>query len=162
MRYGDFSVLLSFEKVFAFVWNRVLIAPEKLSEKEYEYFNLISNEILQMNYSHESQWALCQYVAKQYSKSIRNLNEIGLYIHSGGWSNIQFSLQKKDIVLIDLDSTRELCEKPKSIWGLYAVRDLVSNIYRLLINFYNPHTICIVNEGIIRDTDLVYFLLAGL
>ena len=105
----------------------------------------------------EDKAKLIQQVAYKYAKEIKKMSECGLYIHSGGWSNIQYSFFDKNIVLVDLDSS----VYNKLNKDILKYRDLVSNIYRLFINLYNPNCIGDYNEIIIRKTNYCYYLLKG-
>ena len=94
-----------------------------------------------------------------YGNEIRNFCNSGLYIHSGGWSNIQYSFKNKRVVLIDLDSSRII--QNESLRMLQNCRDITSNIYRLFINMYNPNCIKDYSNEIILDTNYVYSILRG-
>ena len=141
--------------------NRLLISVSALSRKEREYFNKLSTCLGLGNYNSSNQLQLWAKIADQYGKAIRKMNEVGLCLHSGGWSNIQFSLQRKEVVLIDLDSVQSLNLFPHKLRALYALRDFISNLYRFLINLYNPDSISLVNESLLYKFQFPYYFLRG-
>ncbi|MBD8923240.1 hypothetical protein EGR52_07485 [bacterium] len=100
---------------------------------------------------------LIQNIAYKYAREIRKFCDSGLYIHSGGWSNIQYSFKKKNIVLVDMDSSKRNVLNDDKLKD----RDLVSNIYRLFINLYNPNCIKCYTPEILKKTNYCYYLLKG-
>lgn len=102
---------------------------------------------------------LINIICSKYTKEIKKFSETGLYIHSGGWSNIQYSFSSKNVVLTDLDSSKKINNK-KFILKIFC-RDLVSNIYRLYISLYNPLSIGNYNESLLTKLNYCYSLLDG-
>lgn len=145
-------------RMYKLLWN-----TEKISKDACEYYNLIlKNEKIVGNIADfETKSKLIQKLAQKYTTEIKKFSEGGLYIHSGGWSNIQYNMQNSNIVLVDLDSSRHIPQKYNKFSSLYGIRDLVSNIYRLLISLYNPDIISQYDEKIIFDTNYVLYLLYG-
>ncbi len=84
-----------------------------------------------------------------------------MYIHSGGWSNIQYSLSRKKVVLVDLDSSKKVDTEDIELIKLYNIRDFVSNLYRLLISLYNPKVIHQIDSNILNNNNLILALLEG-
>lgn len=109
------------------------------------------------DFSFEDKAKLIQRIAYKYAGEVKRMADCGLYIHSGGWSNIQYSFSDKNIVLVDLDSSL----KNKLNKKILKYRDLISNIYRLFINLYNPDCIQDYNDKIINETNYCYYLLKG-
>lgn len=142
---------------------RLLWPAERLSKTECDYYNfLLKKEEIDGNiFQFKARAELIQKLATKYTSEIRKFSECGLYIHSGGWSNIQYNSQINNIVLVDLDSSRCINRKQYSMRNLYAIRDFISNMYRLLISLYNPNIISQYNEDIIRDKNYIFYLLAG-
>lgn len=155
-------VALCTEK-YPFRMYRLLWPADKNSQDEISYYQLIAEHEGVKGDIKEfaTRSSLIQKIAQKYAREIRKLSHAGLYIHSGGWSNIQYDLQTNNIVLIDLDSTRRINEKNKRFCDLYAKRDFVSNIYRLLISIYNPDIITQYDEYTIMQTNYVLHLLYG-
>ncbi len=104
---------------------------------------------------------LIQLIAKMYGGSIRQFSESGLCLHSGGWSNIEFSTQHNTVALTDLDSSLSLSKKQKSLRAAYALRDLVSCLYRLLISIYHPNAISAFDNDLLVEHDFLLELLTG-
>lgn len=104
---------------------------------------------------------LIKRIAEKYALEVKKFSESGMYIHSGGWSNIQYNSQTNSVVLVDLDSSRRISNERLKFKELYSIRDLISNIYRLLISLYNPNIILQYNEKILRENNYVYHLLLG-
>lgn len=140
---------------------KLLIDISMLTKEELIYLNSISQLILSKEYTSKTQFDLWQHIARLYASNIRKMNEAGIYLHSGGWHNIQFSLQRKDIVLVDVDATRMFTELNPKIHALYALRDLVSCIYWLLGSLNQPEIIHVINADVLNDYNFVYYLLSG-
>lgn len=122
------------------------------------YKNVFYNEFgYNTDFSFEDKTKLIQRLAYKYAREVKKMAECGLFIHSGGWSNIQYSFSDKNIVLVDLDSSL----KNKLNKNILKYRDLISNIYRLFINLYNPNCIQDYNEKIIKENNYCYYLLDG-
>lgn len=128
--------------------------------KEYlEYYKKVFyNEFgYNTNFCFEDKVKLIQQIAYKYAVEVKKFCDCGLYIHSGGWSNIQYSFIDKNVVLVDLDSSKKNVDNKE----LLKCRDLVSNIYRLFINLYNPNCISDYTDEIIKKTNYCYYLLKG-
>lgn len=166
--------------IYVFEYNNLKFKGQKLgiivalSEEPYRFdkllFSNIPNEYLKFykkvfynefgyntSLDFKDKSKLIQQISYKYAKEIRKFSNSGLYIHSGGWSNIQYSFADKNIVLVDLDSST----KNKSNKKLVKYRDLVSNIYRLFINLYHPNCIQDYTEEILKETNYCYYLLKG-
>ncbi|MDF2880063.1 MAG: hypothetical protein K0R54_620 [Clostridiaceae bacterium] len=100
-------------------------------------------------------------IAQQFGDSVRRLSEAGLYIHSGGWENIQYDRERKHIFLTDLDSSRQLNQVKNEMKAIIALRDFVSNIYRYINKIYFPKAIKIYNPEILLEHNVLYYLLKG-
>ena len=80
---------------------------------------------------------------------------------------VRFSIIKWSIfhltntVLVDLDSSRHISDECSKFHRLYSIRDLISNIYRLLISLYNPNIILQYDETVLKNNNYVYYLLRG-
>lgn len=142
---------------------KLLWPADRNSQDEITYYQLIAEHegISEDIKKFTTRSCLIQKIAQKYAREIKKFSHAGLYIHSGGWSNIQYNLQANNIVLIDLDSTRQINEKNKKFCTLYAKRDFVSNIYRLLISIYNPDIIMQYDDNNIMQTNYVFHLLYG-
>lgn len=151
------------EDEYGFRLNKLLYENKYINANEMEYYNLVlyNEGILGNIYDISTRLKLCYIIAKKYAKEIKKFSKSGLYIHSGGWSNVQYSLSKKNIVLIDLDSSRRIDTNDIELIKLYSIRDFISNIYRLLISLYNPKVIHQINKQILTDNNLVFALLEG-
>lgn len=139
-----------------------LLYTNELMPKEYKdyYKKIFELEFLtKTNLDLNDKERLIKRIAYYYGSEIRKFCNSGLYIHSGGWSNIQYSFKNKNVVLIDLDSSRK--NNNESLELLLNCRDLVSNIYRLFINLYNPNCIKDYTENEIRKTNYIFFILKG-
>lgn len=141
--------------------NRMLVDAHSLSGCEQSYFDKISALLGLAGYHSSLQFQIWTEIATKYANSIRKMNEAGLCLHSGGWSNIQFSLQQQQIVLIDMDSVRSLSSFPEQIRALYALRDIISNLYRFFINLYHPDTISLVTTDLLYQFEFPYYFLCG-
>ena len=139
-----------------------LLYTNDLMPKEYrEFYKKVYfsefGESTNLNFDDKAK--LINKIAYKYACEIRKFADTGMYIHSGGWSNIQYSFSKKNVVLIDLDSSRKI--KDFRISLMLNCRDLISNIYRLFINLYNPKCIGEYDEKIIHDKNYVLSLISG-
>lgn len=100
-------------------------------------------------------------IGEQYGKAIRGLTESNLYIHSGGWDNIQYDFSRNTVFLTDLDSTRSnkvLSDKVKAISG---VRDVVSCLYRYVNKLYYPKAIGVYDVGNLLKYDVIAAIIKG-
>lgn len=142
---------------------RLLWRSELISCEEENYYNqILRSEGIRGNISNfQDKIKLIQRLSVKYTSEIHKFSDAKLFIHSGGWSNIQYNLQSHNIVLVDLDSSREMNEEVIRFYDLYTKRDLVSNIYRLLISLYNPNVISQFDQQNLMETNFVYYLLEG-
>lgn len=81
--------------------------------------------------------AVCA-LAGQIGKLMHDFSASGLYRYSGGWEDLQFCVEKKQLFLVDLDSSRRLDELPSGVRPLQILRDLSSSLHKLLNTFYYP------------------------
>ena len=141
--------------------DKLLYSNDLMPIKYYEFYRKIYylefGEFSDLNFDDKAK--LINRIANKYAREIRKFANSGLYIHSGGWSNIQYSFYNKNIVLVDLDSSRDIKNKKLSL--LLNCRDLISNIYRLLIALYNPNCIKDYDDDIIREKNYVLSLISG-
>ena len=141
--------------------DKLLYTNELMPKEYYEFYKKVYfsefGENTNLNFDDKAK--LIKKIAYKYAREIRKFADAGMYIHSGGWSNIQYSFSKKNVVLIDLDSSRKIKDPRLSL--LLNCRDLISNIYRLFINLYNPKCIEEYNEKVIYDKDYVLSLISG-
>jgi hypothetical protein len=79
----------------------------------------------------------------------------GLFRHSGGLDNFTFDMEAGTPAFIDLDSTLEMETVPFSLRPLYAVRDLISFIQKLLNKFYHPSVLPLYSPAEIVASDCV-------
>ena len=142
---------------------KLLWPAEKNSEEESSYYaSILEREGIVGNIKlFNIRIMLIKKIAEKYALEVRKFSESGLYIHSGGWSNIQYNSQTKKVVLVDLDSSRHISDECSKFHRLYSIRDLISNIYRLLISLYNPNIILQYDETVLKNNNYVYYLLRG-
>lgn len=142
---------------------KLLWPAEKNSEEESSYYaSILEREGIVGNIKlFNIRIMLIKKIAEKYALEVRKFSESGLYIHSGGWSNIQYNSQTKNVVLVDLDSSRHISDECSKFHRLYSIRDLISNIYRLLISLYNPNIILQYDETVLKNNNYVYYLLRG-
>lgn len=100
-------------------------------------------------------------LAEQFGRAVRGFSEAGLYIHSGGWENMQFDMDNGQIYLTDLDSSRDQKQLPERMRALQALRDFVSNIYRYVNKVYYPKAIKLYNLDNLMEYDVIYYLIKG-
>lgn len=77
-------------------------------------------------------------VSRQIGKLLHDFASVGLYRHSGGWDNLQFSLRHRQVFLTDLDSSRSLQDLDVKVRPLQVLRDLASALHKLLNKLYYP------------------------
>ena len=133
--------------------------PEYL-QNFYEKIALINNISESLNTA-KGKLELSMKIGFKYGKAIRGMTESNLYIHSGGWDNLQYDIAGNNIVLTDLDSTRtneNLSNKVKAICG---VRDLVSCIYRFVNKLYYPKAITVYEMNDLINYDVVGSMICG-
>lgn len=139
-----------------------LLYKEELIPGEYkkfyeEIYFLEFNKNTELNF--KDKCTLINRISYKYGMEIRKFCDSGLYIHSGGWSNIQYSIDRKNVVLIDLDSSKKI--NSSIMIPLLNCRDLISNIYRLFINLYNPNCISNFDEDVIKSYNFTFSILNG-
>lgn len=100
-------------------------------------------------------------IAFQYGKLIRNFSEAGLFIHSGGWDNLQYDLDNNFVYLTDLDSSKKMEDIPAETRALQATRDLVSTIYRFLNKLYHPKAVKLYSSALFFEYDVINNILNG-
>ena len=133
------------------------LIPEEYKKFYEEIYFLEFNENTTLNFKNKC--ALINRISYKYGMEMRKFCDSGLYIHSGGWSNIQYSIDRKNVVLIDLDSSMEIHNN--TMIPLLNCRDLISNIYRLFINLYNPNCISNFDEDVIKCYNFTLSILDG-
>lgn len=151
------------EDMYGFRMNKLFYENKYITSKEMDYYNLIlkNEDIIGDIYDINIRLKLCCVIARKYASEIKKFSEAGLYIHSGGWSNIQYSLSRKKVVLVDLDSSKKVDTEDRELIKLYNIRDFVSNLYRLLISLYNPKVIHQIDINILNKNNLILALLEG-
>lgn len=100
-------------------------------------------------------------IANQFGKIVRELTKSGLYIHSGGWENIQYDMCNKQIFLTDLDSTRDLNLVSEKMKAITALRDFISNLYRYTNKLYYSRSIKIYDCEKLYEYNVILDLLKG-
>ncbi|WP_157261127.1 hypothetical protein [Paenibacillus wynnii] len=104
---------------------------------------------------------MSQKIGEQFGRAVRGLSESGLFIHSGGWENIQFSRESGRIFLTDLDSTRSQSGLLERMRPVQALRDFVSNLYRYVNKLYYPKAISVYGTEELLEYDVVFHLMKG-
>jgi hypothetical protein len=79
-----------------------------------------------------------QILARQTGKLMRDFSLAGLYRYSPEWSNFEYSFERKEVFLTDLDSVRDIAELSLEHQRLQILRDLGSLVYRLIGKFGTP------------------------
>lgn len=82
--------------------------------------------------------ATLKILARQVGKLLHDFTAAGLYRHSGGWDNLHYCVEQRKVFLTDLDSSRDITERPENVRALYILRDLASSLHKLLNKFYYP------------------------
>lgn len=100
-------------------------------------------------------------IAEQYGKAVRGFSEAGLFIHSGGWENIQFDMENAQVFLTDLDSSKDQEILPERMRPIQAVRDFVSNLFRYVNKVYYPKAIRLYTLENLLRYDIVFHLIQG-
>jgi len=77
-------------------------------------------------------------LSRQIGKLIHDFSLAGLYRYSPEWSNFEYDFERKQVVLTDLDSSRNMNELSPELRMMQALRDLGSLVYRTLSKFYTP------------------------
>jgi len=80
-------------------------------------------------------------LSRQIGKLMRDFSLAGLYRYSPEWSNFEFSFERKEVFLTDLDSVRDLDELSIENQHLQVLRDLGSLVYRLVAKFGTPSSL---------------------
>lgn len=77
-------------------------------------------------------------VYQEYGSRIQGFARAGLYRHAGGADNVIYSVERKQLLMIDLDSSRDLADVPQPNQGLEVLRDVASIMYRFLGGICRP------------------------
>jgi len=80
-------------------------------------------------------------LSRQIGKLMRDFSLAGLYRYSPEWSNFEYSFERKEVFLTDLDSVRNLDELSPENKRLQVLRDLGSLVYRLVAKFGTPSSL---------------------
>ncbi|WP_066501590.1 hypothetical protein [Abyssisolibacter fermentans] len=109
----------------------------------------------------EGKLELSKIIGQQFGRAVRGLTESGLFIHSGGWENIQFCFQRKNILLTDLDSTKRIEIIPDKMKAIQGLRDFISNLYRYVNKLYYPKAISVYQLDVLLQYDVILSLMKG-
>lgn len=139
-------------------WDNKYVTKELL-----EYYDCIkkrlniSGNILDVR----TKLAVSAMIAEQFGNSVRGFTEAGRFIHSGGWENIQFDMERGHIFLTDLDSSKDINIIPERMRAIQSLRDLISNLYRYLNKVYYPKAIKMYGLENILEYDIPFYLIKG-
>ncbi|MCA1241101.1 hypothetical protein LC092_01485 [Stappia stellulata] len=73
-----------------------------------------------------------QALAREAGKLLHDFSLTEMYRYSGDWGNFVYSVESKQLFLIDLDSVQDINHLPGPAKAMQAWRDLVSAIYRMV------------------------------
>ncbi len=112
----------------------------ELTEPEHKYYTELRQAIgISGDISDEdTRLRVINALVRQIGKRMHDFSAAGLYRYSGGWEDLQFCIEKKELFLVDLDSSRCLSELPSCTRSLQMLRDISSSIHKLLNTFYYP------------------------
>lgn len=77
-------------------------------------------------------------LSRQIGKIMRDFSLAGLYRYSPEWSNFDYSFQRQEVFLTDLDSVLTLSDLSAENQRLQILRDMGSLVYRLVAKFGTP------------------------
>lgn len=77
-------------------------------------------------------------LARQAGKLLHDFSLAELYRYSGDWGNFVYSVESRQLFLIDLDSVQDLNHLPEAVRPMQVWRDLASAIYRMLAKIGYP------------------------
>jgi hypothetical protein len=100
-------------------------------------------------------------LAKRIGRLIHDFSAAGLYRYSPEWSNFEYSFDRDEVFLTDLDSVLSLYSLPEELRALQVLRDLGALIYRLVSKFGTPSALHQYSLGNLLAFDPIRETLAG-
>jgi hypothetical protein len=101
-------------------------------------------------------------LAGEIGRALRGFAVTGLYRHSSGLENFQFSSSWRRVLLVDLDSSRRLADLDHRRRGLEMLRDVAAAVHKLVEAIYlHPQMLRDVGLAQILKRDPIGALLAG-
>jgi hypothetical protein len=105
--------------------------------------------------------ATIKVLARQVGKLNHDFSAAGLYRHSGGWDNLHYCIEQRKVFLTDLDSSRDINERPENVRPLYILRDLASALHKLINKLYYPTVLETYTFSNLLWYDPLYEMIAG-
>lgn len=83
------------------------------------------------------QWQAYTIVCKRLGALLRIFAEAGFYRYSSHLGNLHFDVDRNELFLTDLDSSRRLSSLPSDIQILQVTRDIASTLYKSAVRLYS-------------------------
>lgn len=135
--------------------NSLIAARDAIRSREERDYRVDSERTLGLDASLSSPDGLTAgftTIATAVGSAIRAMAEAGLYRHSSGMWNFQYCRARQRLLLIDLDSSRQLAEVDYERRGLEILRDVASAVHKVVEGIF-MHPQFLRDAGLVRLTE---------
>ena len=100
-------------------------------------------------------------LARQAGKLLHDFSLAEMYRYSGDWGNFVYSVENKQLFLIDLDSVQDINDLAEPVRAMQAWRDIASAVYRMAAKIGYPTALDKYTLNNLLDADPIAALLSG-
>jgi hypothetical protein len=104
---------------------------------------------------------LISQIYSRFGHALRQFAQAGCYRYSGASDNLLYSLVHREVLLVDLDSSRLLAEAAGVSAPLEIVRDIMSGMFNLACELIRPDQILLSDHADMLEVDPYHHFLHG-